>query len=292
MLRKGPNFRVYVRWLRGKLVRTSKNENPSFDDPDSFFLAIHDGILRANVGDLANYLNNGGLGNSPLKNVTLSGDGAVMNIKGTIHKGMGIALPIQVTGELSVVSDNQIRLHVLKIDVLKIPFQWLFSRLHVSVEDLAGASKIPGLEIVQNDILFDTKTLLPPPHIQGQLTKVHIVNPDLEEVYGSAGADLARVEKWRNFLRLKGGSIDFGKLTMHDVDLTMIDVSSAAWFDLDLTHYQDQLVYGYTRMTAQAGLEIFMPDLSNIPQNANTKSIGLEWMKNRYTPVPASVTQH
>jgi hypothetical protein len=78
---------------------------------------------------------------------------------------------------------------------------------------------------------------------------------------------------------------------MHDVDLTMIDISNDAWFDLDLSHYQDQLVYGYTHMTPEAGLQIFMPDLDNIPRNANTKKISLEWMKNRYAPVPKSVTR-
>ena len=39
----------------------------------------------------------------------------------------------------------------------------------------------------------------------------------------------------------------------------MIDASKDAWFDLDLVNYQAQVVNGYTRMTPQAGLEIFMP---------------------------------
>jgi hypothetical protein len=288
MLRKGPSFRVYVRWLRGQLVRANRNEIPSFDDSDSFLLDIHDGVLRANIGDIGNYLNSGGLGNSPLKNVTLWGDGTQLNIKGTLHKI--VPLPVQITGELAAASDNRVLLHVHKIDVLRIPFKWLLNNLHVSVGDLIGSSKIPGLAVSGNDILLDTAALLPPPHIRGHLTAVHIANPDLEEVYGNAQADVTRVEQWRNFLRLKGGSLDFGKLTMHSVDLIMIDISNDAWFDLDLAHYQDQLVNGYTHMTPQAGLQIFMPDLRTLPTNANPKAISLEWMKNRYVPVPKSVT--
>ncbi len=213
MLRTGPNFRVYVRWLRGAFVQTKKNETPSFDNPDSFFLDIHDGVLRANIGDIAHYLNAGGLGNSPLKNVTLWGAGPEINLKGTLHKI--VPLPVQITGKLAVAPGNRIRLHVTKIDVLKIPFKALLGVLHVTVADLVSSSNIPGLQISGNDILLDTQTLLPPPHIRGELTMVHIVNPDLEEVFGSTEADLARVEQWRNFLRLKGGSLDFGKLTMH-----------------------------------------------------------------------------
>ena len=37
MLRKGPDFRIYVRWLRGNMVRTRRDVNPTFDDPESFF---------------------------------------------------------------------------------------------------------------------------------------------------------------------------------------------------------------------------------------------------------------
>jgi hypothetical protein len=61
-------------------------------------------------------------------------------------------------------------------------------------------------------------------------------------------------------------------------DLTMIDISDDAWFDLDLAHYQEQLVNGYTRMTPQAGLQIFMPDIDEIHHKKESRtpaSIGL-----------------
>ena len=101
---------------------------------------------------------------------------------------------------------------------------------------------------------------------------------------------MTRVEQWRNFLRLSDGSLDFGKLTMNHVDIIMIDISKDPWFDLDLANYQTQLVNGYTHMTPQAGLEIFMPDLRDIPASTTTQNISIEWMKNRNLPPPASVT--
>jgi hypothetical protein len=111
-------------------------------------------------------------------------------------------------------------------------------------------------------------------------------------VFGNAENDVARVEQWRNFLRLREGTLDFGKLMMRHVDLIMIDTSNDPWFDLDLTHYQQQLVNGYTRMTPQAGLQIFMPDLDNIPHNTANQNVSIEWMKNRNAPVPPDVTEH
>jgi hypothetical protein len=288
MLRKGPSFRVYVRWLRGQMVRTRRNVNPSFDDPDSFFLDIQTGVLRANIGDIGNYLNAGGMANSPLKNITLSGDGDQIKLKGTVHKV--IPMPVEVDGTITAMPDSRIHIRVTKLNVLKVPFKGLLGGFHITVSDLFHPTNVDGLEVSGNEIFIDTQKLMPPPHIRGQLTTVRVVNPDLEEIYGDAQADVERVEQWRNFLRLRGGTIDFGKLTMRNVDLIMIDISKDAWFDLDLTNYQQQLVNGYTRMTPQAGLQIFMPDLRDIPQNKSTQNISIEWLKNRNIPPPPDVT--
>jgi hypothetical protein len=46
-------------------------------------------------------------------------------------------------------------------------------------------------------------------------------------LYSSGSAlirpEVTRVEKWRNYISLRGGTVDFGKLTMHNTDLMMID---------------------------------------------------------------------
>jgi hypothetical protein len=49
-------------------------------------------------------------------------------------------------------------------------------------------------------------------------------------------------------------------------------------------------VNGYTRMTPQAGLQIFMPDLDTIPHDKPNQNINMEWLKNRNTPPPADLT--
>jgi hypothetical protein len=288
MLRKGPEFRIYVRWLKGKMVRTRRNTNPSFDDPDSFVIEINSGVVRANIGDIGKFLNAGGVANSPLKNITLLADGDLIKLQGTLHKL--ISLPVEVLGSVAATPDNRIQVHVTKISVLKIPFKGLLGGLNISVSDLFHPKGIAGVEVSGNDIYFDTLKLLPPPHIHGQLSKVRVVTPDIEEVFGNAEDDVSRVEQWRNFLRLNNGTIDFGKLTMHEVDLIMVDLSNDAWFDLDLNNYQNQLVNGYTRMTPEAGLQIFMPDLDTLPKTNKKQNIGLEWLKHRNLPPPPDVT--
>jgi hypothetical protein len=289
LLRKGPDFRIYIPWLRGNMVRTRHNVNPTFDDPESFVLDVKTGVIRANIGDIGNFLNLGNVKGSPLRNIILVADGTQIKLNGTLHKL--ISMPVELIGTVAATSDNRIQVHVTKLSVLKIPLNGILGGLHVDVSDLFQPKGVPGIEVAGNDIFFDTLKLLPPPHIRGRLTKVRVASPDIEEVYGNAEEAMTRVEQWRNFLPLNDGTIDFGKLTMHHVDITMVDLSDDPWFDLDLNNYQNQLVNGYTRMTPEAGLQIFMPDLDTLPKNKEgAQNISLEWLKHRNLPPPPDVT--
>src|SRR5260370_29664304 len=71
MLRKGQSFRVYVRWLRGQMVRVDRNVNPSFDEPEAFVLDIEKRAIHTNVADLTNFLNDS-LAKSSLRNIALA----------------------------------------------------------------------------------------------------------------------------------------------------------------------------------------------------------------------------
>jgi hypothetical protein len=288
MLRKGPDFRIYIRWLNGEMVRTKKSVNPSFDEPDSFVLEVQRGIIHANIGDISHFLNAGNVSGSPLQNISLTGNGNQVSVHGTIHK-FHIPLPVGLDGTISPSPDGRIHLHVDRLSVLKLPVKGLLGDFHVSIADLMGKTSVAGVEVSENDIYFDTQKLLPAPHIHGKLTSVRAVNPDIEVMYGDAQNDAARTAEWHNFLALKGGTLDFGKLTMNHVDIVMIDASKDAWFDLDLVNYQAQLVNGYTRMTPQAGLEIFMPDLDKVTRKPANQSISAEWLKNRNLPPPPGV---
>ena len=287
MLRKGPNFRIYVRWLRGNMVPTWPGVNPTFDDTETFYLDIKSGVIRANIGDIGIFLNAGSVADSPLKNIKLLADGENIKLKGSLKKL--IPLPVEMLGSVSGASDNRIQVHVEKLSLLKIPVTGLLRGLHITASDLVGSRPISGITVSGNDIFLDTFKLLPPPHIRGQLLKVRVVSPDIEEVFGNAEETATRVEQWRNFLRLRDGTIDFGKLTMHNVDLVMVDLSDDAWFDLDLNNYQNQLVNGYTRMTPQAGLQIFMPDLDIIAKTKGAQNVNMEWMKHRNLPPPPDI---
>ena len=152
MLRKGPDFRIYIRWLRGQMVRTSRDVNPTFDDPESFSLDVKSGVIRANVGDINNFLNANAIPDSPLKNISLSGDGDQVKLHGNVHKV--ISLPIELIGTINAVPENRIQLHVTKLSVLKVP---VLGSFHLTVSDLFHPQGASGIQVSGNDIFFDTR---------------------------------------------------------------------------------------------------------------------------------------
>lgn len=286
LLRKGPDFHVYVRWLDGLLARTRRDVNPSFDHPESFDLYIQTGVIRVNIGDIGRYINSSVV-SSPLKNINLLADGPNLKLTGVVHKI--VPLPVQVIASVAVAPDDRVRVHIVKIDVLKLPVKGLLGLFHVSAADLVKTN-IDGVKIEGNDLLLDTYKLLPPPHIRGHLTRVAVDSPDIQAVYGNAAEDVERVELWRNFFSLKGGTIDFGSLSMHPVNIMMIDISSNPWFDLDLVNYRKQFASGYTRMTSDSGLQMFIPDLRDVPSKPAQQNDSIQWFKDRNIPPPSQIT--
>lgn len=71
----------------------------------------------------------------------------------------------------------------------------------------------------------------------------------------------------RNYQLFRGGSVRFGKLTMTDTDLELVDAEPADPFDFSIDHHQEQLIAGYAKSTKQGGLCVHMPDFSKRKQN-------------------------
>lgn len=287
-LRKGSTFRIYVRWIRGEMRRTRADVDPSLDDPDSFVLEIQKGVIRANIGDISNVLNSSMAGNSPLKHISIRPAGKELQLRGTLHRI--VPLPVELVGTLSPTPDGRIRFHVRKIDVLKIPVKGLLGTFHLQLSDLMSHTGMKGVTVGSDDIFFDTQTLLPPPHIHGEITSVTVAPPDLQLIYGNAPNDANELAQWHNFFRLRGGTLAFGRLTMHPVDLTMIDAVEEPWFDLDLVNYQAQLATGYTRITRQTGLEVYIPQAgAPLKPKPAQEAVTLDWLKNKKSSLPNDV---
>jgi hypothetical protein len=103
--------------------------------------------------------------------------------------------------------------------------------------------------------------IVPPPRIDGRLQAVRIEQGVLVQVFGPGQKPPLRPPRPNgNYMYYRGGTLRFGKLTMDDADLELIDRDPRDPFDFFQEKYLSQLVAGYSKTTPQRGLTVVMPD--------------------------------
>jgi hypothetical protein len=257
------NVAVHIRRLHGQLVPT-RGDLPVFDDKDSFKVQIGSAEMAMSAQSLANVLNSYVFSrhDAPLRGISIRVDGGRLKIKGKLHSKGDIGF--ETEGTLSATSDGKIRLHIEKVKALHLPVKGLMDLLGVEMADLIQTGKVRGVKADKNDLILDPETLLPPPHIAGQVTAVRLEPNEIVQVFGGAGESMPMHVSDANYMAYRGNELRFGKLTMNDTDMVLIDLDPKDPFDFYLDHYKEQLVAGYTKETRSFGLRVFMRDYNKL----------------------------
>ncbi|HEU5249477.1 MAG TPA: hypothetical protein VFW15_05770 [Thermoanaerobaculia bacterium] len=248
-----------IRSLSGSLISTHPGETPVFDDKASFYLKIRSAEIAMNSASLANLMNRYVFADpdSPLKKISINIEGDQIRQKAKLGR---VGVPIEMTGKLDVTPEGRIRLHPTAIKLMHMPVRGLMSLFKLKLGKLIDLKKARGVETSGNDIVMDPGRMLPPPRIEGRISTVRMEPDRLVQFFGEDRPSTGRGAS--NFMHYRGGTLRFGKLTMHDADLKIVDQAPKDPFDFFLDHYKDQLVAGYSKTTPSLGLEVFMPDFA------------------------------
>jgi hypothetical protein len=187
-----------------------------------------------------------------------------LKIKGKLHSKGNI--PFEVDAKASVTPDGTIRLSAKSIKALHVPVKGLMDLLGTDLASLIKAGKLTGMKAEKDDLILDPQQILPPPHIKGKVTAIRLEGDNIVESFGNP-QKLKTHRGRQNYMRYEGNRLRFGKLTMSDTDLTLLDMDPNDPFDFYLEHYKDQLVAGYSKTTSIFGLRVYMRDFNKLRQN-------------------------
>jgi hypothetical protein len=135
----------------------------------------------------------------------------------------------------------------------------------LELADVVNLKERRDVTIDGDDLVIAPGQVLPPPEIRGRLTAAAIKAGRLVLEFRTPGvSQAAEARERQNYVLLSGGSIRFGKLTMRDADLRLIDADPRDPFDFYPAKYDRQLVAGYSKNTARGGLRTFMPDYDDL----------------------------
>lgn len=269
---------VHIRKLHGQLI--PKGELPVFDDKQSFTIQISSAEIAMTPASLASVLNSYVFTSrdAPVKDISIHIEsGGILKIQGKLHNKGDVTF--ETEGKASATADGKIRYHADKVRALHLPVKGLMDLFGVNIADLIKSGKAPGVQVDNDDLILDPQTLLPPPHIAGKVTEVRLEQDAIVQVFasrngGNSGSAMPIPTSFQNYMAYRGNQLRFGKLTMTDTDLVLIDMDPKDPFDFYLDHYIDQLVAGYTKQTPTFGLRVYMRDYNKLPHNksaANAK---------------------
>ena len=251
-----------IRWLDGALISRVPGQPPAFDDQRSFTLRIDSGEIALSASSLTHLLNEHVFAyeDAPLSDLDVSFEHGRLRQKGTLHKVLPV--PFTVVCDVAVTSDGRIRLRPTSVRTAGLPTGGLLRLLRLELDDLVSTEGTPAVRLVDNDFLIRADRLLPEPAIEGRLVSIRIEGDRLVQQFGSARARPAQVpgDLSPNHMYYRGGTLRFGKLTMSDSDMELIDADPSDPFDFFPARYIEQLTAGYSKNTASGGLRVHMPD--------------------------------
>src|SRR5262245_32186481 len=280
----GSGVELQVFDLAGHLQSTSTGP-PVFDNVSSYVLAIDAARVAMSPESLTNLMNNHvfAVEGSPIKDVTIGIEGNELTQSGTLKKK--ISVPFTMRASIDATPDGRIRLHPTSLKAAGFVSKRVLDFFGLDLEDLVKTTHLTGVAVDGDDLLLEPAMLIPPPRIRGHLTRAWIENGLVMQQFGGAipKTAIAPAGRRNNYMYYRRGTLKFGKLTMRDSDLLLVDADPKDAFDFSPKEYNTQLIAGYSKNTPAKGLIVYMPDLGDLRRRPRTQAGA--------TPPPASERQ-
>jgi len=258
---------VHIIYLEGELVPIGEEGLPIFEDPNSFLVDIRSAEMSISTAALANVMNQYAFAEpgAPIKAIRVSTHGGRLTIHGRLRKG---DVPFESEGSLAATPDGEIRVHTETVKAIHVPVKGLMDLLGENIARMINMKKVRGIRAEGDDLILDPAELFPPPHIRGKLTSIAIRGNEVIQKYG--GPPQPTIKMTGNYMAYRGARLRFGKLTMTDTDLMLIDMDPEDPLDFYLDHYWDQLAAGYTKISHNFGLRTYCRDYNKLTGTQKT----------------------
>lgn len=270
-LHVAPDIKLHIPHLRGHFDAVGRREVPYLDEKTSYSVTVDSGIVSIDLASLNALLTRTLADDRSNVEGLKIGTDAEGNLrqKGVIDKGIDV--PFSVKAGIQATPDGKLRIVTKSVKGFGVPMKPLMKLFRIEMDDLLKVKPGHGVTVVDNDLILDPATLLPPPSIQGKVASARVVGKDVVQVFGDGvRRRLSPRAVSRNYIYWRGGSLAFGKLTMTATDLELIDMDPSDPFDFSVDHWNDQLVAGYSKTTAARGLKAHMPDHNDLGRPQTT----------------------
>lgn len=253
----------YVHQLSATLVPAHAGAPVVFDDPSSFGIDVHRGIVTLDDAKLTavfdRYLF--GYRNAPLRKLQVSAGDGEIHLKGEMQRGGWV--PFALTGKLSVRDGSELVFHPTAIRVQGLDANPVMRAANVRLSDLLKIDT-PVAKLVGDDLVMQVDKLMPPPRLKLTVVALRITPAGLDLAFDDGTqAGFAMPEGApRQAMLIRGGDVKFMRSMPMNADILIGPARAApdgAPFVFDLYHYREQVSAGYFNFSPSGAMTIRMP---------------------------------
>jgi hypothetical protein len=233
------------------------------DDKRSYRVFVDEGEVAIDLASLnALMARSMGGGKSNVKNVRVTIKDGELRQQGVIDSTINV--PFTATSVVSATPDGRIRVSTKSVRGFGLPLRPVMSLFRMKMDSLVKTTPGSGVETDGNDLIIDPGVVIPAPSVRGRLTAVRIEGNRMVQIFGAGKSAATPSSLSPNHIYWRGSQLSFGKLTMTDTDLELVDTDPKDPFDFSVDDWNAQLVAGYSKTLQNRGLRAYMPDYNDL----------------------------
>ncbi|WP_443111578.1 hypothetical protein [Burkholderia sp. FERM BP-3421] len=253
----------YVHELSATLTPTHPGAPVVFDDPSSFEIDVHRGIVTLDDAKLTALFGSYifGYRDAPLRKLRVSAGDGVIHLQGEMRRDSWV--PFSLTGKLTIRDATQLVFHPTAINVSGIDANPVMRAANVRMSDLLKIDT-PVARLAGDDLVMAVDRLMPPPRQKLTIVALRIT---------PAGLDLALDDGTQagfaipdgaphQAMYIRGGDVKFMRSMPMNADILISPARApraGERFVFDLYHYREQVAAGYFNFNASGAMSIRMP---------------------------------
>ena len=206
--------------------------------------------------------------NGPIKHVDITFGNGTLGMTGTLVKGH-TRIRFKAGAVPEATSGGDMRIRITKMTAAGFIPKGVTDALGLKMSKVAQPRNTAIFHMVGDDMIMPVVSMMPPPKVSGMLRSVAVTPREMVIVIGTPGAGALPASSARSYIHYRGGVMKFAKLTMQDVDLTVVPKEASGPLGFSPAGYYRQLVAGYSVPQPNRGLVAHVPDylsLSRAPR--------------------------
>ena len=254
---------LHIKRMHGHFMPVGR-EVAYLDDKRSYGVYVDNGEVAIDLASLnALMARSMGGDKSNVDKLRVSIKDGTLRQQGVIDSAINV--PFKATSVVSATSDGRIRISTKSVRGFGLPIRPVMSLFRIRMDNLVKTAPGSGVETDGNDVIVDPGVVIPAPSVRGRLTSVRIEGNQMVQTFGRGGkAPALRPSLSPNHIYWRGSQLSFGKLTMRETDLELVDLDPKDPFDFSVDNWNAQLVAGYSKTLPNRGLRAFMPDYNDL----------------------------